>query len=425
MQYFRTRREAKYLGGVGGSFRAGTILYAQQPAPSGAVNVAGPNLLGQWVGGSLSFDVLEAYVPGALYPEPVKSSFPITQLFGENPALYARFGYHGHDGLDIGCPVNTPIYAVADGTVERAEFDADGYGKFVKLAHLWGDSLYAHLSVRNVAVGEKVTAGQLLGHAGNSGFSKGPHLHFSLRPLGANRLDGFNGNIDPLPHLRRTFLTIPKYAPFLEIASALGERMVALQVVNVRSRPAGDIVGQLVFGDIGDVVEGPVDHGGLRWWKTADGWVADMDTNETPLMLPLDNSLFGLALRWILHIEAGINDGTNDAGGFTKWGISQRYNPHLDVRRLRLEQAVDFYRDRWDKAGCSRLPAKLAIRYFDAHVNMGEFAAQDLLQRSGDSVFVFEALRYQTYRLMANKATKPIWEGRVRELSAHLQEALL
>lgn len=46
---------------------------------------------------------------------------PITQAFGENPVVYARFGLAGHNGVDFGVLVGTTVHAAADGEVVRVE----------------------------------------------------------------------------------------------------------------------------------------------------------------------------------------------------------------------------------------------------------------------------------------------------------------
>ena len=63
---------------------------------------------------------------------------PITQYFGENPDIYKKWGYAGHNGVDFGIPNGTPIIAAADGTVEKVGFEDGGYGNFVKIAHTDG-----------------------------------------------------------------------------------------------------------------------------------------------------------------------------------------------------------------------------------------------------------------------------------------------
>ena len=89
-----------------------------------------------------------------------------------------------HNGVDIACAANTPIYAAADGTVVNADTAAhnDGYGNRVVLRHADGRAtLYAHMvSPALVKVGQAVKRGQLIGKVGSTGMSTGPHLHFSL-----------------------------------------------------------------------------------------------------------------------------------------------------------------------------------------------------------------------------------------------------
>ncbi len=83
-------------------------------------------------------------------------------------------------------PVGTPIYSVMDGTV-LATGDTTKvcrgvqYGRWIVIDHGNGlASMYAHLSAIKVKKGEKVKRGQKIGLSGNTGYSTGPHLHFTI-----------------------------------------------------------------------------------------------------------------------------------------------------------------------------------------------------------------------------------------------------
>lgn len=113
----------------------------------------------------------------------------ITQYFGntpfssKNPQVYNG---SGHNGIDFGTKVGTPILAAASGVVVGTG-DTDlacsgvSYGRWVLIKHSNGlSTLYAHLSLIQVGAGEQVTAGQKIGLSGNTGYSTGPHLHFTV-----------------------------------------------------------------------------------------------------------------------------------------------------------------------------------------------------------------------------------------------------
>jgi hypothetical protein len=90
-------------------------------------------------------------------------------------------GNPGHIGLDIAAQTLDPIVAVADGEVIFAEWGG-GYGNLVIVEHEGGwRSYYAHLTEFAVEEGQTVRQGELLGGAGTTGYSTGPHLHFELR----------------------------------------------------------------------------------------------------------------------------------------------------------------------------------------------------------------------------------------------------
>ncbi|MGI4732714.1 MAG: M23 family metallopeptidase [Janthinobacterium lividum] len=111
-----------------------------------------------------------------------------------------------HAGVDIRGPVGTPIYATADGTVDRAE-RAGGYGNLLELDHGKGiQTRYGHLSKILVEPGTPVKRGQLIALMGSTGRSTGSHLHYEVR------IDG--KAVNPAP-----FLTTADYMTAAQSAS--------------------------------------------------------------------------------------------------------------------------------------------------------------------------------------------------------------
>ncbi len=94
-----------------------------------------------------------------------------------------------HYGIDIANVTNTPIMSVMDGTIIDSG-PAGGYGQWIRVLHDDGAiSVYGHLESLYVAVGQRVTAGQVIGGMGNRGFSTGTHLHFEIHPDGVTPVD--------------------------------------------------------------------------------------------------------------------------------------------------------------------------------------------------------------------------------------------
>lgn len=125
--------------------------------------------------------------------------YPISQLFGENPDMYKKFGLKGHDGLDIACPTGTPVIAPHDGTVIEASFDAFGYGNYVKIQNDKEGSTLAHLQSITVKVGFQVKEGDVIGISNNTGNSTGSHLHWGYFRIPRDRLNGYDGYTDQKP----------------------------------------------------------------------------------------------------------------------------------------------------------------------------------------------------------------------------------
>ncbi len=115
------------------------------------------------------------------YSWPVQGG-KITQGYGMTSyAKSGAYGGAGHNGIDIGAPNGTPVYATAAGTVVSVGFNNNSYGKWIVIKHTDGYfSLYGHLSAQNVSNGQSVTRGQRIGAIGSTGFATGPHLHFTI-----------------------------------------------------------------------------------------------------------------------------------------------------------------------------------------------------------------------------------------------------
>ncbi|MGB3471735.1 MAG: M23 family metallopeptidase [Erythrobacter sp.] len=99
-----------------------------------------------------------------------------------------------HNGIDLAAPTGTPVYATADGTVDRAD-RSRSYGLVIYLDH--GSDLetrYAHLSRLSVADGQQVRKGDLIGYVGSTGRSTGPHLHYEVRVAGVA--------VNPIPYMK-------------------------------------------------------------------------------------------------------------------------------------------------------------------------------------------------------------------------------
>jgi murein DD-endopeptidase MepM/ murein hydrolase activator NlpD len=92
----------------------------------------------------------------------------------------------GHLGIDIAAGLGDPIYAADGGVVVFAGLSNWGYGLMVQIDHGNGwNTLYAHLSQYNVSCGQNVFQGNIIGLAGSTGNSSGPHLHFEMNYQGS------------------------------------------------------------------------------------------------------------------------------------------------------------------------------------------------------------------------------------------------
>ena len=99
---------------------------------------------------------------------------PPPQVSGYDPE-------NGHPGIDFAAEEGAEVYAVADGIVTTADYDAEK-GNYVVLDHGGGlETEYQHLKSSLVSAGQSVVQSQVLGYVGSTGNSTGPHLHFEAR----------------------------------------------------------------------------------------------------------------------------------------------------------------------------------------------------------------------------------------------------
>lgn len=117
----------------------------------------------------------------------------ITSPYG--PRRHPIFGYRSiHDGIDFGSPCGSPIYATAKGVVVETYFNK-AYGNRIIIDHgihkgVSVATISNHLSGYAVEAGDEVQRGQIIGFVGNTGWSTGCHLHFTVLVNG--------GHVDPM-----------------------------------------------------------------------------------------------------------------------------------------------------------------------------------------------------------------------------------
>ncbi len=143
----------------------------------------------------LSFDpsILPTKRPGVLaYP----TSDPlVTQEYGNTAFASWAYKTKFHNGVYFRAPLGTPILAADDGEVIVVGNNGRvQYGKFILIKHNNNlATLYAHLSRQIVQKGNMIKRGQVIGYSGNTGYSYGPHVHFTVYWEPSVSLKSFSG----------------------------------------------------------------------------------------------------------------------------------------------------------------------------------------------------------------------------------------
>lgn len=142
----------------------------------------------QLYGQSLSMDQIESYaIDKDIMMEHLPTLWPMNRnllknhigAFGGRVDPFGR-GIRRHEGVDMGAPIGTPIYATGNGIIVEPK-GVTGYGIQIMVDHKFGyKTRYAHLSKTLVEPGQWVKRGELIGLMGNTGRSKGSHLHYEI-----------------------------------------------------------------------------------------------------------------------------------------------------------------------------------------------------------------------------------------------------
>lgn len=113
-----------------------------------------------------------------LYPLAVRAS-RVSSAYGyRNHPITGNYSFH--NGVDLPVPQGTAIYASRSGYVSATTYSY-AYGYYVTINHMDGYStLYAHMTKYIVSPGQYVEKGQTIGYVGSTGYSTGPHLHFTI-----------------------------------------------------------------------------------------------------------------------------------------------------------------------------------------------------------------------------------------------------
>lgn len=122
---------------------------------------------------------------GVKYPQAASNDLQAAAdhwMWPADGVITDTFGTRGgkHYGIDIAAGLGTPIYAVDEGVVTRS-YHSSSYGNVVFVKHPnHFETVYAHLSKRNVKEGQSVKQGDIIGEMGSTGRSTGVHLHFEV-----------------------------------------------------------------------------------------------------------------------------------------------------------------------------------------------------------------------------------------------------
>ena len=127
---------------------------------------------------------------------------------------------------------------------------------------------------------------------------------------------------------------------------------------------------------------------------------------------------FDEIIEQVLEHEGGYVNDPKDLGGETKYGITKRFYPDVDIKNLTIEQAKQIYKqDYWDKNRVNELPKQLKHIFFDMCVNMGRGTAVKILQRtavaSGSNISIDGGMGPMTLKAVQNLKLEKVRSYRI------------
>ncbi|MDY5683643.1 MAG: M23 family metallopeptidase [Treponema sp.] len=144
-------------------------------------------------GARLSSETLRMAM-GELFTWPLKGSWRLTSNYGRRADPFTGVTSF-HTGIDMAMPSGTPVYSSMSGKIESVGY-TNIFGNYVIIKHVNGyQTLYAHLTKSLVKSGQNVVQGAKIGLVGSTGYSTGPHLHFTVFKNGKL--------VDPMTVLKR------------------------------------------------------------------------------------------------------------------------------------------------------------------------------------------------------------------------------
>lgn len=189
---------------------SGAVSSIANSSPIKAVTEGVSSVAGSVIdAGKSALDTVTDFFTGGPKGDSASGGGLVTHFPMQSKSLSSAFGmrFHPkhktmmmHNGVDIGAPIGSPVFAAKSGTVKYAT-QVGGYGNAIQLDHGNGvTTLYGHLDKYGVKAGQKVQGGQKIAESGNTGVSSGPHLHFEIAKNGVRD--------NPVKHLKFTGKTV-------------------------------------------------------------------------------------------------------------------------------------------------------------------------------------------------------------------------
>jgi murein DD-endopeptidase MepM/ murein hydrolase activator NlpD len=281
-----------------------------------------------------------------------------------------------HKGIDLayGGGSTADVVAAADGEVVFTGFEGGGAGNYVKINHRSGSgqllcqSVYMHLRDIYVKPGQKVAAGQKIGHEGNTGIGTGAHLHFECRLISADTTW-----IDPLPLIRGTLDVAVKTRPDNTADGTSSQTSNArLTGADAEARSGGCAPFGPDYPADPSATNDPLPPASSPFeaaWRFTMRYEVGPHWETAPQYSPGDSELdAGLKDTTAQRKKTGYKNQAGFPGGETKFGIAQGPNPSINVGAVNYSSSKQVgYNNYWLKGPNSYEGSKpkTAVMLFD------------------------------------------------------------